>query len=688
MVIVLLALLLLAGLVAYVFNSGRQTARRVAMQNAADAAAAAGSGWVARSLNLVAMNNVAISRHLATVNVLDSAPTATHSANLEQTFLHDAMQQGRSWNTGSGRLDAVAYQNADLLLAELQAEVAMLDPVDQMFQANDVRRMTHYNAPDGRGRLWEAMQSLDELSQTTMENLAVLTQLNTTRGGQVADEEDARCLLLPAVADVPWQRRTFNDFKRPVKQGLLPQDVDDKTTNRGPYDTLFGWRDFQNEYSGGGDRQRISQGTQTGGIGRPFGGGPGDRSTGGGEPRTITRRTYRTFGTQSWALRRMSDFVYARRNNGGPDNLEESRFNTWLRQLAGTKLGYCWDRLSPRMFAIPRWDAAYPAVPANVQSPLPFSETAYFRLDIKSKYARTDGRFMTDDGTWAYSQFNRAQGTRGDSAFTINRPTGWWLPRYTVNINGQRVTQRMTQPTQLSLIEPRATTTQIGPKAWLYEYPYTVLYDYDIDLPPLLDADGNMVPQDAYFVQLVVFGGVNTNPIPAKVFEAAAERNAAARDSDRDAGAVGSAIADSSLTESVQNPYAGFNPSASSAPAPIDLNHTEVKTDEDSRRAYLTFLAVAQRKSSPSMWPSRFGGAERSVAMAQAEVFNNHSWDLWTQAWSSQLDVIEDYDAWVEVLRKDAPTLPTLTDMTDEQIEVLLTRLDAGKALAEPMLGH
>lgn len=56
-------------MIAYLFNTGELLARKQKLQNAADAAALAQANYMARSLNVMAMNNVAISQTLA-VDVL------------------------------------------------------------------------------------------------------------------------------------------------------------------------------------------------------------------------------------------------------------------------------------------------------------------------------------------------------------------------------------------------------------------------------------------------------------------------------------------------------------------------------------------------------------------------------------------------------------------------------------------
>src|SRR5690606_34105711 len=84
LVAMLLGLLLLAGLVFYVFNLGRAAQQRVVAQQAADATVQAGGGWVARSLNEVALNNIAMSRTIAMINILDSMPMAVEFTLIDQ----------------------------------------------------------------------------------------------------------------------------------------------------------------------------------------------------------------------------------------------------------------------------------------------------------------------------------------------------------------------------------------------------------------------------------------------------------------------------------------------------------------------------------------------------------------------------------------------------------------------------
>ena len=150
------------------------------------------------------------------------------------------------------------------------------------------------------------MEALDQLSQATMENIGTLAQLNAGVGGAVnlnRASADTAAILLPGAPQIPWVRGKFDDFERPVKNGLLPDGVDDKATNRGPYDIVFGWRSPVGGQVVGmyHDSFEVAGGGGHGAV--PLGGGPGHDSA-----YAITSRTadaYRVFGPHSWDLMRI-----------------------------------------------------------------------------------------------------------------------------------------------------------------------------------------------------------------------------------------------------------------------------------------------------------------------------------------------------------------------------------------------
>ena len=100
----------------------------------------------------------------------------------------------------------------------------------------------------------------------------MLAQLSAVHGGELNLRQDTRydkaALMAPVLPQVPWRRGEFNDFERPVRFGLLPGadrrlrttptgaslgQVDHEITNRGPYDTVFGWRVLEMEFREGSE---------------------------------------------------------------------------------------------------------------------------------------------------------------------------------------------------------------------------------------------------------------------------------------------------------------------------------------------------------------------------------------------------------------------------------------------------
>lgn len=687
LIVTLLAMLLLAALVFYVLNLGQQVNHRILTQHGADSAGAAGAGWIARSMNTVAMNNIAISRHIASVNVLDSLPTATSSALDEQQFFLEQIRANQA-NSIPAPLGVVVNQQIDKLSEELAEEVNLLLPVRAQFIANDVTLLSHYQSSAGEGRLWQAMRALDQVNQATMQNLGTLAQVNAARGGQVnLEHTDAHgaALLLPTAVHVPYLRGRFADFERPVKNGLLPDAADHMVVRRGPYDTVFGWRTARHDDAGPGTRppDPDPSGGVVGGD-SPFGGGPGNHA--GRQYRQRQQVGYYTYGTQgqSWrappgpghALRQLRAFT-----NPWPTrrpNLRYSRYYTWAVRQADVKLNYIWpDGGFPfgDHFAKPHWSRNYGALPP-VDQPLAFSECAYFRLQIKSRYPRGSAQFLTNSDSWWYEARRRFDGTYRDedSMFEIIRRYGWWLPTY---IDNQGVRRYRTNAADLPNV------IQVGARTWLFETRYEVLFDREIGIEPAdLDGDGNMDHQPAYFYQVVIFAGVNENPIPAGPFRPAeyASRPGYA-----------AAMADASRVERIANPYDGFDAASAEAPAPIDLDHSRAGYFAAQRAESFNTLAIARHHDRALMWPSRFNGDKPypyMVAVAQFNLFNDHSWDLWTPMWQAQMQPVRQYPQWVAWLDDAVASGSAITTLSNQELAELDQYLRSTEPLAALLLNH
>ena len=72
------------------------------------------------------------------------------------------------------------------------------------------------------------------------------------------------------------------------------------------------------------------------------------------------------------------------------------------------------------------------------------------------------------------------------------------------------------------------------------------------------------------------------------------------------------------------------------------------------RLAPFRYLGLARRPASSAVWSQKFALANPAgsiFAMAEAKLFNNSSWDLWTQDWQVQLNRMRDWDDWTRKMR-------------------------------------
>ncbi len=619
MVVTLLGIITLAALVMYVANLGQQANRRMLTQNDADATAIAGAGWVARSFNSVAMNNVAIARYLAAVAVIDAMPMAVDFTIEDQSAILDRVQQQQAGSLPGFWLE----QGLDSLEQDLVNELAILEPMQAQFDSLDVRERTWYDTPTGqRGEFWQAMRSLDEQSQATLGNLSNLAQLNAVRGGAAADDRESdgsaqQAFLLPATPDIPWVRGSFDDFERPVRSGLLPASIDDKTYRRGPWDTVFAWRNYAGYRREGywipGDSDTASGGRGSVPIGSGAGGDSG-RWVATGPPR---RLAYSPYGPYSRMLR--ETYWYQHR-------MRHSRFSSYVQGISGWNLYQAFPRgREPRPVVNPEWVTDFAEAVAIHDAGTPrIRETAFVAVEIRSKHPRGHPSFGTE-GTWAFGDARH----RIRESPRVVRVRGWMDPR--------------------SWDAPK-----VADHIWRDEWSYTVFHDRAIGIERINDASGNPVEQPVYRIDDFVFVGVN----------------------------VGENV-------TLENPF-NFA-SREGLPAPTDLDHSVMGHDDESRFGRLTFLAVARRGDEAILWRDRHAGGKPypyNVALAQAAVFNNHSWDLWTQMWSAQLEPVSRYDDWLTAMRSGDTSALVAADVPQQDFADLTTYLTHAAEFAKATLRH
>ena len=629
MVITLLSVLLLTALILFVLNLGTQVERRIAAQNTADATVTGGSVWVARTMNTVARNNIEMTRMIGLVNVLDAMPRSTAYALHEQTAFHEALDgqldRGVS-RSGPTQLRSILEDLLNDFLAELEDEVDQLETADAFFDSHDTRDLTYYRANNGMGDLWRAMYAMDEMNQAALAEMGRVVQTASVDAGALTypqDEARAAAFMAPLKPTLPWRRGRFDDFEDPIRHGVLPSSVDDDQTNRGPYDTVFGWHGLISRTVGGTWVPGRSQTAQGGRGGVPIGSGSGGVSGG----RRVGGRTivtgYYVWDMHRHLLDRVSSFV--------SHELRNSRLAMWVRTMSNAKLNYLWptgdepddDQLARTIAPewINDWSQAI-GIARNERDRI--VETGFIAIELKSRYPIDHPRFL-EAGTWA-----------------LVDDGGRWQPRL-VRVRGW--------------MDPRDWPAQkVVDHGWRDEWEYTVWYDNDIGIDAMVDEAGNPIAQPVYRIDHFYFAGVN----------------------------VGEG-------EDIMDPYEGFDPQASDSPAPSDINHALVRDTPESRRHYLTFFSMAQRNDFAQSWPTAFRGNKpypAVVAMAQAKVFNNHSWDLWTPMWHARLEPITDLDQWAAVLNADQSVLGDVPNIESADYLDLEAYLNHTARLADAMLGH
>lgn len=280
LVIMLLAIVLIASLLYYVLNLGKHVNNRIVVQHSADAATNAHGTWIARQFNTVAMNNITITRYLASIPVMDSQPIIAHSQYLEYKELFNGLQETYAPSTGRNTvdsglpiLDGIIEQELDKIYYEMQGEQQQLFDVDYTFNGDDNNTFNDddnntFNGYDVTldtrypGNIYDAIVNLNEISVACLENIGPLAELHAAEVGYANLEADNSpgifVTTIPSRVDIDFkyashngkdtgasQQPHFNDFENPVMHGSLPDYMQHRIINRGPFDTVFGQRSLE-----------------------------------------------------------------------------------------------------------------------------------------------------------------------------------------------------------------------------------------------------------------------------------------------------------------------------------------------------------------------------------------------------------------------------------------------------------
>jgi len=664
-VVVLVAMTLLAGLVFYVYNVGDQVNRRLALQNAADAAAISGAGWMARSMNLIAMDNVAMARLLAIVPVLDSLPLAVEMSLAEIPDWEESLKDLQR-RIGAG---APAELTSDERAILDEAITTLLRPygapADSQYDKSDIlegirqtlsdaqmQQYTHWrldgqSGPAPHGKIWQAFMALYNFSRSTVGSAGALAQHNAVRLARANGA--AGGMMLPAVPAIPAKLGRFEDFK-PVLIGRIRASQDGSLTyvpevpvwtrsstriggaipdwaephRLGPWAKLYGWW----------IPLRYWVSTSPAGSGNVSMGGrsSGSNAMSSGYWVDVVPPVYHTYGPYSWALR-----------SANCPQLHGTEFHSYIKRLADIKLGYMFnppDRLETILF--PEWITDYDQAAAIAASePGRIKRSRYYRVRIVSSVPRGSPNWLgqttyTDPDTGQQVTVNTFRTNASDPEVFV--PSGW------VDLEGGKA-ERLSG---MAIWQDEWTASWWGP------YP-------ELGLPGKYDDQGRTVEQHIYIVDWWIFAG-----------------------------------ADVGEDRTVDNPCNWDDPDQLPGPILLDTDQGDYdphspSPDDGYRRRWFTYLGLAGRSARARVWPSRFSSAlpdGRMVAMAQARVFNNTSWDLWTQDWQAKLVPVTKLDAWRNALA-EAPAEALLVDGRAVDLESYSRFLEAlNPQLVDKYLNH
>ncbi|MCP4375879.1 MAG: hypothetical protein GY794_06865 [bacterium] len=715
LVMALLGLSLLVALIFYVYNVGDRVNDRLSMQNAADSAAISGAGWIARSMNTTAMNNVAASRLLGILPVLDTFPLASEIAVYDIDAIADGLDaQTDSLQALLNSMTEPALQSSMPGMRELRdrlrAQGDIIRPFEQAINGDDfsMEQVTYWriqgeNGAPPHGTIWKAARALEEYSQATLDSAGLLAQFNAGRFGKENEAETA--ILIPVLPEIPNRRGNYDNF-RPTIEGHVRVWGDDNGSygemkesgqdgggipdfayfhRMGPWARMYPWRHMSMKRVAIGERvveaRELIPGTGTTtrvrvdpsperrailarggksslpGVGASArrGGQSGSGSndggwknvTTGGQYRTVEKTVtsykwvvdgYTTYGPFYWAMQQVDQY--------SDRSLPDTKFGYYSNLIANIKLGYMFPakgQKTLRTVHYPLWVTDYAKAKELTQVPeTKVTETILYYFDIASSVPETSSDFMKP-GTFrtngGLALMQRASGWHDPSTFDGRRPDAKLICNY---IWKSTDTYETTEDPEIGI------NYQGGPT------------DPSTGMPI------NPVYQKVYVIEYAMFGAID----------------------------VGGDV-------EVANPFNWTDSEFDDLPAPIlintddfaDYNSDDPNVNTGIRRSNFAFLALAKRSDDSPLWAQRFRGAnptEATTTLAQAKVFNNTSWGLWTQEWQVQLTGVNLWSDWIARIQADTnQTSMTQGAVAGSELQEILEYMQAlPSEMAEKFIGH
>jgi hypothetical protein len=680
----LLGMSLLIALIFYVYNVGDSVNDRLSLQNAADSAAVSGAGWIARSMNTTAMNNVASSRMLGILPILDAFPLASEITIHEIDTIADGLDA--QTDALQALLNSINEPGLESSLPgmrelrdRLRAQGDIIRPFEKAINGGhfSMEQATHWRIPGANGSaphgtIWKAARALEDYSQSTLDSAGLLAQFNAGRFGR--ENEADTSILVPVLPEVPNIRGDYDDFQPTIEghvrvwgsenqdsQGEMRRSGQDGGGipdfayfhRMGPWARMYPWRhthrtrvatgsrmvNTRQPIPGSGTATRVWVGPSPGQRAVLARGGksalPGSGSSArrggqggsgahngrwktvmtGQQYKTVQKPVttykwvtdgYRTYGPMYWAMRRVRSYSSA--------HLPDTKFYDYTDRIAKVKLGYMFPGKGPKALKAIHyayWIINYEKALELAQIPeTRVTETILYYFDIASSVPENSadflkpGTFRTNGGL---ALMQRAPGWHDPATFDGHRPDAKLVCNY---IWKSTDTYETTEDPEIGI------EYQGGP------------VDPDTGMP------SSPVFQKVYVMEYAMFGAIDVG----------GERQ-------------------------VSNPFNWSDSEFDDLPAPILIN-TEDYEDYDSdnpdvnlgvRRSNFAFLAVSKRANDSPFWPQKFKGANPTHAtttLAQAKVFNNTSWGLWTQEWQVQLTPVNRWAQWTQQIQSDMSLTP------------------------------
>ncbi len=650
LVVTVLAIVLLTGLVLLVFNAGEHAARRAETQHAADAAAVSAGIELARSMNTLAANNIATARLLAMVAVMDALPRVAAVSYDEirawERAVEAQIDRGPPAMPGyMYRLEPILHQGLVSFRDRFHRQRVDLEALCEAIgpDAYDMAEKTWYRLPDGagpppHGQYWRAMGDLDRLSDATAESAGVRAHTQAVHYAR-ANRADAAGLV-PVLPQLPvvrgqythWYAQRHGPRDTVIRDGRIP---DRAVPHRmGPFDRLFRWRRPFYRWTVEDPEFTIPDRSYTATM--PIR-SVGDCSMIGQSGRAAHRHEligYTTYGPYGWMRRQLYNYWWSL--------LRDTNFMQYFDEVSQLKLRYLFENAPTQALHYAHWETNYRRV----------RDYWYSHGGAELEPEGDDWPEQSITGgpirqTMLYRIRTVSLVSHEHPAFLLWAP--WW--------SNSRNPETLFIPGWFDPYRHFQVLEHSGRHEWKVGLPES--------LQPKLPIVGSLLPPLAiHVIDIYFFGGADIGT-DVEVANPANWQE-------------GDPLPAPYLMDTLQGDY-----------EPLSPDH-----DAGVRRRHFSVLAAATRDGTAPAWPARFGHASPMggpVALAQAEIFNPTSWDLWTQDWQAQLVPVSDLRAWTDrlgaELESHAPLAPGIVDSERlGQVWEFLDRLDP--ELAETFINH